>query len=93
MKCSIRKVVKNSYSLNVEFLLGRQWSENAEIAMKIHIQSSKSTKIVKFLDSKLNICDTLKRQNVQIPMVRAIFNEITRKSNLPYSCPLVKVNL
>lgn len=92
LKCSFGKVEKNIYSLNVEFLFVRPLSANAELAMKIHIQSPKSTKVVKFMDSKFNICDTLKRQNVQVPMVRSIFNEILQKSNLPYSCPIGKVN-
>ncbi|XP_019892957.1 uncharacterized protein LOC109612919 [Musca domestica] len=68
----------------------RQLAQNAEVAIKIYVQPPKGNKVIQFLNIKLNICETLKRQNIAVPLIRYFFNEIMRKSNMPFSCPIVK---
>ncbi|XP_019892956.2 uncharacterized protein LOC109612918 [Musca domestica] len=90
MKCSFAEIATNRYSIDVYMSLTRQLAQNAEVAMKIYIQPPNGDKILQFLNVKLNICETLKRQNIAVPMIRSIVNEIMRKSNVPFSCPIVK---
>lgn len=90
-ECDFRKISTNRYSMSVHLSLSRPIARNAEIAMTIHYRLERTTKIVKFLDVKFNLCDTLALQNIPVPLFKAIFNEVMRKSNVPFSCPIAKV--
>ncbi|XP_019892953.2 uncharacterized protein LOC109612915 [Musca domestica] len=90
MECFYRQVDTNRYGISVHLSGNRQLSKNAEIGMAVHLKFQKTNKVVKFLEFKFNICDTLEKQNLPVPMFKSIFNEVMMKSNVPFSCPVIK---
>lgn len=86
--CNIRKVDINQYASSFSITLNRQLNNNSEIRIQIFYRlSSKDSKTIKFMDIKMKICDALDQIN-SVPLIKRLFNELMRSSNVPYSCPI-----
>ncbi|XP_013106644.2 uncharacterized protein LOC106086496 [Stomoxys calcitrans] len=68
--------------------IGKPLAENSLVHVIFTLPRPKNTKIMKLLDVKLSVCQTLKSMTV-VPMLREIFVEMMAHSNLPCSCPVV----
>lgn len=90
--CNIRKLGINRYATTISVILNRQLNNNSEIRIQIFYRlSSKNNKTIKFMDIKMNICDALDQIN-SVPLIKRLFNELMRSSNVPYSCPIQGVS-
>ncbi|XP_013106649.2 uncharacterized protein LOC106086499 [Stomoxys calcitrans] len=85
--CCLRKLAKNRYAISVMITLSRQLAKNAEIEILIHISQPNTSKIIKFLEVKLNICDALVNLKAAV-LIKELFKELMGVSNLPYNCPI-----
>ncbi|XP_073813431.1 uncharacterized protein [Musca autumnalis] len=88
LDCDFRKLAVNHYGLNMLLMLDHQLSKDAEYHGMIHIKPKKKQTIVKFVELRLKICDTLAMQMLPIPLAKTIFNELMSKGNLPFACPI-----
>uniref|UniRef100_A0A1I8NYB6 MD-2-related lipid-recognition domain-containing protein n=1 Tax=Stomoxys calcitrans TaxID=35570 RepID=A0A1I8NYB6_STOCA len=86
-ECKIHKLSTNRYSSNAWFELNRQLNSNAQIAMMLYYNLAKSSRIVKFIDVKMNTCDIMASLQ-RVPLLRNILTEIRRNSNFPLECPI-----
>lgn len=91
--CDLRKLQVNRYSSDIIAILDRQLLDNAELRIQIHYSLPASrSKTIKFLDIKLNICNALDNLKA-MPLVKTLFIELMRSSNVPYSCPIYGVSI
>lgn len=72
-------------SVNIEF--NRDLTKNAEIGIVINTKFATKPKSLKFMDTKMRICDFIDKLNV-IPLIKEIYIEVMRTSNLPHTCPI-----
>ncbi|XP_075169534.1 uncharacterized protein LOC142241638 [Haematobia irritans] len=85
--CSFQKLTKSRYAISAMANFLRDLSKNAEVGILIHITYPKKSKIFKFLDIKLNICDSLKNLKA-MTLIKELFKELMASSNLPFACPI-----
>ncbi|XP_059223780.1 uncharacterized protein LOC131997218 [Stomoxys calcitrans] len=85
LECFFKKLETNRYYATGFVMLNQQLDKNLDVQVKFNIGSGK--KIIKFLDVKLNICDTLQR-GASTPVIRRIIIELFKCSNLPRKCPI-----
>ncbi|XP_059225848.1 uncharacterized protein LOC106093208 [Stomoxys calcitrans] len=85
--CDFKKFATSRYALDANFLLRRDFNQNAEIHALIYFTPAKAKRAVKFMDLKLNICNMLTTA-MSMPLARIILDESRRTSNLPYECPV-----
>lgn len=79
------------YLINIDFELSRDLNQNAEVQYLARFNMANSTKSIKFIDFKLNICQIL-TQVQSLPLVKSLMEELRRTSDIPYSCPIKGVS-
>ncbi|XP_075167401.1 uncharacterized protein LOC142239491 [Haematobia irritans] len=85
--CSLKKLATNRFATGLNLMLERPLLTNAEVDIEIRYKLTKFRRTVTFWKGKLNICNTLE-QIALIPIVRKLFMEVIRSSNMPYACPI-----
>uniref|UniRef100_A0A1I8PI71 Uncharacterized protein n=1 Tax=Stomoxys calcitrans TaxID=35570 RepID=A0A1I8PI71_STOCA len=83
-ECSAKKIGPSSHLGNSVFMFNQQLDTNFDMHLKIHVGTG--GKIVKFLDLKMNVCETLFR-GMSIPLVKKIMIDVLKSSNIPRKCP------
>ncbi|XP_059224888.1 uncharacterized protein LOC131997679 [Stomoxys calcitrans] len=89
--CDLKKLTTDAFVLNGHFMLNRPMDKNAEAGIVIKMNLPKQSKILKFLDVKVTICDSLTNMD-KVPLIKEHFNELMTSSTLPVSCP-IKANV
>uniref|UniRef100_A0A1I8PLJ7 Uncharacterized protein n=1 Tax=Stomoxys calcitrans TaxID=35570 RepID=A0A1I8PLJ7_STOCA len=80
-------ITKGRYLADVVLVLARTLDKEAEFQFLVHFRPVKGEKSVKFLDVKLNVCDVLSKTS-SVPLLKTLMDEVRRKGNLPYDCPM-----
>ncbi|XP_073811877.1 uncharacterized protein [Musca autumnalis] len=93
LDCTLMKLGTDHYVVSVKVIYKRNMARNTMVHNLIYIRNQKTSKVLKFVDFKVNICDVLSVSAFPIPVVKNIFDEARRTSNLPYNCPLKANNL
>ncbi|XP_013100778.1 uncharacterized protein LOC106082673 [Stomoxys calcitrans] len=83
-ECSYKKLGPKRYSGSGLVMFNQQLDKKFDIHIKIYV--APRGKIVKFLDWKLNVCDTL-YAGVSLPLARKIMWDVLKNSNFPRKCP------
>ncbi|XP_013100767.2 uncharacterized protein LOC106082663 [Stomoxys calcitrans] len=84
-ECFYEKLGPSRYLSEAVFILNQQLDKTIESHIRIHIGTG--GKIVKFLDMRVNVCDTLKA-GISVPILRKIIALLMESSNFPRKCPL-----
>ncbi|XP_075167404.1 uncharacterized protein LOC142239496 [Haematobia irritans] len=89
--CSYNMIAKGRCLASAYFVFDREVDKDAEAHMLIYFtpsyRSKRSAKPVKFVDLKMNICDIL-TQPMRVPILKVLFDEMRRTSNIPNRCPI-----
>uniref|UniRef100_A0A1I8PS12 MD-2-related lipid-recognition domain-containing protein n=1 Tax=Stomoxys calcitrans TaxID=35570 RepID=A0A1I8PS12_STOCA len=87
LECSYAKLGPNRFTGSGIVMLNQQFGTNFNIHIRVNVGTG--AKIVKFIDLKLNVCDTLHR-GISLPLLRQIMINLLKNSNFPRKCPLKK---
>ncbi|XP_075157926.1 uncharacterized protein LOC142231193 [Haematobia irritans] len=85
--CDLEKVERNKFVLSIMFVLDHELAKNAEAEILLDLRPTKGQKVVQFLNVKMNACDALNHLSTN-PILKTLLIELTRSSNLPYTCPV-----
>lgn len=88
--CNFTEIATGNYAIDLYFLFDQELSRNAELHSVVYLKVA--GKFVKFLDLKLNICNTLK-QTLSMPLAQKIAEEFSGSSNFPRFCPFKGVSM
>uniref|UniRef100_A0A1I8PZ33 MD-2-related lipid-recognition domain-containing protein n=1 Tax=Stomoxys calcitrans TaxID=35570 RepID=A0A1I8PZ33_STOCA len=91
--CAHKMVSKGRYLFDCFFMFERPLHKEAILQMILHYTPLKGIKPVKFLDVKINVCDILGQSGSHVPLMKALFKEFRKNSDLPYACPVRGDNL
>ncbi|XP_059223861.1 uncharacterized protein LOC131997240 [Stomoxys calcitrans] len=89
LECSYSQLGPNQFSGSGLVMLNQQLGTEFDVHVKVTIRTH--GKYLKFLDLKLNVCDTLKA-SMSVPLIRKLYNNVLQSSNFPRKCP-VKANV
>ncbi|XP_075167400.1 uncharacterized protein LOC142239490 [Haematobia irritans] len=87
LECGFSKVKHSHYLFFAKFMSNRQFNPDAEVRAQITLRMKGVTQPMKFLDLQIKICDVLSKAS-SVPIVRNLFDEARRTSNIPYKCPI-----
>ncbi|XP_073811876.1 uncharacterized protein [Musca autumnalis] len=88
LECHLTKLATDRYVASVKFMHNRNMAQNSVAHAVIYVRTPRTSKVVKFFDFKINVCDALSMSTYPIPLAKDLFDEARRTSNLPYNCPI-----
>ncbi|XP_013099344.2 uncharacterized protein LOC106081722 isoform X1 [Stomoxys calcitrans] len=86
-ECSIVKLANSKYNTGLMFELSKEMPRNLNLGLVICVKPQKGRKFIKFMDTKVNVCNLLEHV-MAVPIMKYIMEKVTRNSNIPISCPL-----
>ncbi|XP_065368736.1 uncharacterized protein LOC135961170 [Calliphora vicina] len=87
LECEASKVATNTYAYSGKIVFNKSINKNYSLRYLFDITTISKSKLLHFIDVKMNICDAIKVR-YDIPLLQKLVIEIRRTSNFPYQCPL-----